>query len=298
MKPLFIILIVYSFISSSLGSAATPMEYRYWDLGASHERDKYQYALLALLLNKTHSEFGPYRLLKVDDTFTPSRAARELSRGVIFNIEATPHRPSTGKLQEVAKNKFIMVGPPLLKGLMGYRRLIVRSEDLEKFTKIKSQEELKKLTAGQGRDWADIVIYQDNGYPVSAHATLNNLFSMLEAKRFDYIPLGVIEAENLLKQYASESTRLSIVPNLIIYYPFPVHFNISINYPELATRIDKGLQIALADGSLSELFNQFFSAEIALLKNPDNRIFYLKNNAITNEEELTVTGQIPVNFIY
>jgi hypothetical protein len=304
MKTLFLLFMI---VGTSISAfAQTPqsmapqaiMEYRYWDLGASPKRDIFQYTLLKLILDKTVSEFGPYRLIKNEENFTPSRAAREIGRGEIINIEATPHRLTTGKMQEVAKNQFIMVGPPLIKGLLGYRRLIVREEDLVKFSNINSQQALRNLIAGQGRDWADIDIYRHNGYQVSAHATLNNLFAMLMAKRFDYIPLGVIEADNLLKQYSKESDHLAIVPSLLIYYPFPVHFNVSINRPELAARIEKGVMLTQADGSLNELFERFFGAEVELLKKQGSKVFYLNNPEITDPEELKATNQLPVKFIY
>lgn len=44
---------------------------------------------------------------------------------------------------------------PLLKGLMGCRISIINKKNRKKFAKIKSVEELKKLTALQGHDYFD-----------------------------------------------------------------------------------------------------------------------------------------------
>lgn len=294
-KLLFFLLIISSVCIADIEKPT--MVYRYWDFGSSEKRDKYQFELLSNILEKTSRSHGKYELIKVEKKFTSTRASREISRGEIINIEASPHHPpflnaplftenpanlKDSKYAHAINDPKINIPKPLLRGLLGYRKLIVRREDLEKFNGIKTADELKNLVAGQGKDWEDVSIYKYNNYKVSESSDIDNLFPMLLAKRFDYIALSIIEVNDVLKDFDQYSDDVAIVPHIIIYYPFPVLFNLSIHHPELAERVDKGLAIVEADGTSDRLFKKYFSDEIKNLQDANNKVFMLKNPNIPN----------------
>lgn len=262
------------------------MVYRYWDLKASQNRDHYQFELLKLALEKTRSTYGDYELIQVDKKITSLRASREVSRGEIINIEAAPNWTTDTVPSELRKDQRIAVKIPILQGLLGYRRLVIRKSDLEKFKRITEASQLQQLVAGQGKDWEDVFIYRANGYQVNDEADYYNLFAMLVAGRFDYIPLSAIEAEDFVKKFGKYSQEVMIAPDILIYYPFPVLFQVSIHHPQLAQRVEKGLIKARNDGSMDKLFRTHFSADITRLRTSRNRTFILENKRVPSELRL------------
>ena len=248
--------------------------YHYWDLKASEKRDEYQFRLLELALQKTVSKYGKYELTKNNEKYTSLRSRRELARGETINIIALPTPTSPPKALEPQAS---IIKKPLLRGLLGYRKLVVRRSDLQKFENINSVAELQHLAAGQGRDWEDINIYRLNNYSVVDNADYFNLFAMLAAGRFDYIPLSVIEVDDIMVRFSQYSKEFVVVPNLIIYYPFPVLYNISERHPELVARLEQGLDLAQADGSFNKLFETYFAKELDKLSAQKLKVFILKS---------------------
>lgn len=275
---------------SLVDAKTAPMVYRYWDLGVSQNRDHYQFELLRLALERTRATHGDYELVRADNKITSLRASREVSRGDVINIEATPNWTTEQVPSELRHDKRIAIKIPLLHDLLGYRRLIIRKSDLSKFASITKVSELQALVAGQGRDWEDVFIYRANGYKVNAEADYSNLFSMLVAGRFDYIPLSVIEVDSLIAQFDQHSQDVAIAPQILIYYPFPVLFQVSINQPELAERVEAGLKKAKRDGSMDRLFETYFAEDLAKLRAAKNRLFILDNDRVPKELRMAKPG--------
>lgn len=252
------------------------MEYRYWDWGKTPKRDDYQISALRLALEKTQSEYGAFSIIRHKEAFTTSRVRREVNRGEIVNIQAGPWRPleiDEAKLSE----RSLRVEVQLLKGLLGYRQLIIRKNDAPIFKNIKSAEELKQLVAGQARGWQDVDIFRHNGYTVDDTANLSSLFSMLNSKRFDYFPMSIAEVQSALKASPEYSREFMVAPNIILYYPLPVIFYVTEKQPLLAERLHKGMVIAEQDGSLDKLFTHFFAEDIAKVKKQKPYCFILEN---------------------
>ena len=280
LKKILLIALIYS---SAVFGETSPMIYRYWDMGISQKRDQYQFELLRLALEKTRPTHGSYELIRAEQKITSIRASREVSQGELINIEATPNWTTDAAPSELRHHKRIAVKIPLMHNLLGYRRLVIRKGDVRKFESITQPSQLKMLVAGQGRDWEDSFIYRANGYKVNAQADYYNLFSMLVAGRFDYIPLGVMEVNDFIQQFGKYSFDVTIAPDILIYYPFPVLFQVSINYPELAERVERGLIIAKQDGSMDRLFEKYFSVELEELRATKNRLFILENKRVPVE---------------
>ena len=240
--------------------AAAAMEYRYWDWRQTPKRDDYLVAVLETALAKTVPEFGPYQLVRVEGDYSTRRVRQEVSEGRAVNILAAPWRVLR---PDDPVDRRIPVNVPIMNGLLGYRYLVIRKEDLPRFAAIKDAAGLKALTGGQGRDWAEVGLYRRNGFRLVDTGNGRNLIQMLANKRFDYLPLSVIEAQDALDKYPDLAKTLTVAPNIIISYPLPLIYYVSGRHPELARRLERGLTMASKDGSLDELLRQHFSQEIA-----------------------------------
>ncbi|CAN6484299.1 unnamed protein product [Victoria cruziana] len=64
-----------------------------------------------------------------------------------------------------------------------------------------------------------------------------------------------------------------------LYFPYPVYFWVRKDNQALAARIERGLNLALADGSFRRLFEQYHAKEIALLRQGRRQIHRLRTPA-------------------
>lgn len=255
-------------------AASDAMVYRYWDWGKTPKRDDYQAAALTLALQKTTPAYGPFSVERVLDSMSTTRARREVHSGKRLNVHAGPWRDlDAGDPHE----RSYLIGTPVLGGLLGYRRLIVRREELPKFRAISNAAQLKGLVAGQGRGWEDVAVLRHNGYQVEDSGNLATLLEMLVNHRFDYLPVSVVEADSLLAQQAQLANDLALVPGLLLYYPLPTVYYVSAGEPKLAERLEAGLAAAKRDGSLDELTARHFKKEIQQVKASASRCFMLSH---------------------
>lgn len=275
----FVFLLISSFLSFTV--LGETMEYRYWN--GTSGRNNYELNLLELALRKTASSYPAYSIRENNENYVSTRARREIQRGETINIFTAPVflNPETNI------EGIISVPIPILKGLLGYRRIIIREEDAGLFASIKSEAGLKALRAGQGRDWQDNVIYQANAYKLVDNGEFDQLAPMLSQHRFDYIPLGIAEIETIYKEIGGSEKKMIIDPSILIYYPLPVFFHISGKNHQLAERVKKGLAIAAKDGSLDALFQQSFSPYINKLNARNYRLFVLRNPYLSAEFNLS-----------
>jgi hypothetical protein len=253
-------------------AASETMVYRYWDWGKTPKRDQYQTAALNLALQKTTPAYGRFSVVHVVETMSTSRIRREIHSGKRLNVHAGPWRDLDADDPE---ERAIMAATPVLSGLLGYRQLVVRRDDLPKFEAIGSAAQLQRLVAGQGRGWVDNAILRHNGYQVVDSGNIATLLDMLVSHRFDYLPISVVEADFLMKEHAQLADTLALVPGLMLYYPLPVVYYVSANEPRLARRLEAGLSMAKRDGSLDALTARYFAKEIELVKASAGRCFTL-----------------------
>lgn len=255
--------------------ASEAMEYRYWDWGVTPKRDDYQVQLLRLALEKTRATHGAFKIVRVKTEFSTPRVRRELSRGKIINLQAGPWR----RVNQVAGrgDPAIRIDIPLYNGLLGYRHLIIRDEDQAHFAAITEVSGLKSRVAGQVRGWVDAEIYRANGFHVEDSSNINNVLAMLNAKRYDYVPMSIVEAPLLLESQAERGYKMVVAQRPLLYFPLPFVFYMSIHEPALAQRLEQGLRLAQADGSFAALLARSFAAEIAMIRQQQDDYFVLHN---------------------
>ena len=99
---------------------------------------------------------------------------------------------------------------------------------------------------------------------------------MLRAKRFDYMPRGVYEAFHEVR--ANPKENLAIEQTIFLHYPVPFYFFVSHENAALGQRVERGLRIAIKDGSFDKLFNSIpaFQQAQADIDSHKRRVFELK----------------------
>ena len=282
----FCILIVFSLNASTADEKAQvderdAMVIRYGQVEFGLRKD-YQLELLKAVLNETESSDGPYRLNIVTDTddWSTPRFRKYLRQGRLINV-SWGIQGTRGEL-----NHGIMRIPfPIIKGINGYRVLVIRSGDRNKFKSVRDLEDLRNYVAGQGAGWFDINILEHNKITSVESPLHRNMFSMLSHNRFDFVPLGIIEIEGSLNTYGKDYTDLEIENTLLLYYPFPIYFEVSENHPELVDRMTLGMKKVTENGTLDKIFIKHFGEKLNKFVSSERTLIQLENPYYDGEME-------------
>ena len=163
---------------------------------------------------------------------------------------------------------------PIDKGLIGWRLMLIRQSQAATFGAVTSLDDLKKLTAGQGKDWPDTQVLNAGGLRVYGTSDYTSLFKLLENGRIDYFPRGVTEA---WADLALHPHNLMVEPTIALRYPTAIYFFVRKGNTRLAADISAGLEKMIADGSFEKLFQEYYGATIRRARFKDRRIFELPN---------------------
>ncbi|MBI3349986.1 MAG: hypothetical protein HY020_22595 [Burkholderiales bacterium] len=164
---------------------------------------------------------------------------------------------------------------PIDRGLIGWRVLLVRRNDLPRWARLHSLNELRQRVAGQGHDWPDTAILRANGLRVSTSSGYEALFRMLVSGRFDYFPRAVLEVDAELAN--NRHPELAVVPDLMLHYPAAAYLFVSPRRPELAELLRVGLEMAVAEGALQQLHQAYFGAQMRAHAVSRDRVLRLSN---------------------
>lgn len=135
----------------------------------------------------------------------------------------------------------------------------------------------QQLIFGLNSQWADLPIMRANGFTVETSLSYEKLFAMLTAGRFDAFPRGLNEAARELEERKKSYPQLAVEQTCALFFPYPVYFWVSRDNAALAQRIERGLKLALADGSFRQLFESYHATEIATLAKDKRQVIRLAN---------------------
>lgn len=173
---------------------------------------------------------------------------------------------------------------PLYKGLIGWRLLLIRETQKEMFNHIDTLTDLQKLIALQGNDWPDTLTLKNNNFSVKTSAGYYNLFRMLNSRRGDFFPRGITEIWGELESYPE--LNLAVDTHIALRYPAAYYLFVNKNNPRLKNAVEKGLNIAVADGSFNKIFIKYFGAIIKKAELEKRKIFFLANPSMPAETPL------------
>jgi hypothetical protein len=213
----------------------------------------YFIGLAQLALDKTSAEFGPARVTLIAQEMTQARALAELSQGNLIDLDwagTDTHREAT----------LYPIRIPLAGGLLGYRVPVIRKEDIAAFQKVKTLQDLQQFTAIQGTHWPDTAILESAGLKVQKTPQFKLMYPMLKNKRVDYFPRGLNEVYAEVDSLQDDS--LVAYDQLLLVYKLPMYFFTNKNNQSLAQRIEKGLRLAIKDGSMLK----YMQSSLALKK--------------------------------
>ncbi|NMH67047.1 transporter substrate-binding domain-containing protein [Shewanella salipaludis] len=249
-------------------------------------RYQYRIELLELALRKSQAaEIAAPETIDTETTATESAAnglplqplttAVTQSRGIAMLEQGevdVAFLPTSRELEQ----RLLAVRIPIMQGLLGYRVLLIHSRNQAKFAKLETLEQLqRRFVAGFGADWTDLAILTHNRLQVQRVTQYQNLFPMLNAGRFDYVPRGINEVWDEMAVMGPQYPGLLVDSQLALHYDYPIYFFVNKANRQLANRIEKGLRLALADGSFKRLFLSYHGQLVTRLRN--RRVFELTN---------------------
>ena len=252
---------------------------------SSDVRFNYYLDLLKLSLDKTIKEYGTY---KINIEYTDISRQRLIT----YLSEGSPFVDVIWTGTNIEREKAMLpVRVPLLKGLKGLRLLIINKYNQDVFSNIKNVNDLKKLVAIQGVDWPDTAILLANGFKVETSTNYDGMFKMVSSQRVDYFPRALNEPfdEILLRP----DLDIMIEEKIMLFYFLPNFFFVNIKKPILRDRIEKGLNIAISDGSFDKLFYNHPSNKEVLNKINFSKmkIFKLDNPYLTKETKKIINNK-------
>lgn len=205
------------------------------------DNDKLIGDILSLILSKTDPDV---KLRQLPEDVPLSRLSEEVSSGKVSII--------WGAADPRLEADLLTVRIPVLKGLLGHRIFIIKKGNQSRFDNITTLAQLKQLKAGQGLFWGDTQVLKNAHVPLVTTLKYPNLFLMLEGDRFDYFPRAIHEPWT---EVASRpELNLVVEKNIMLVYPFAMYFYVKKGNQALHDKLYQGFEIALADGSLNELF--------------------------------------------
>ncbi len=234
------------------------------------------YAIKMLKLAIAHSDNPDYKVEAIHEDFTQARLNEEVrTNGLLDVCWASSDKDIESELQPIRI--------PLFKGLLGYRIFIINKNDQATFDKVETLDDLKKLTIGQGRTWADGRILEANGFKVIKTNKYPGLFYMVEGGRFDAFPRGVHEPFGELE--SRPNMELAVEKNLMLYYRMPFYLFVSPTNKQLAKDLQTGFERAIAKGEFDKVFYGDKAIQDVMKKaNMKNRkLFKLENPLLSKE---------------
>lgn len=264
--------------AEKVSNSAAVAPIKLWNGNKTESRQQYEREILETALNATNDSHGQWQLQESLTDYPLAADEASVFRSKGFDIFGT-----VAGNTKLANEKKILIPLPLMKGLLGYRILIIRAADKEKFAAIKSAPQLQQLRMGIPSTWADAELFRQNGYKVEEKGSFDDLFTRLENNEFDYVTFGANEVTGVFNERAAKSGKLMVDSSLLVFYPFPLVFYVNPDNKVLAERVAQGLQIISSNGELDNIFNRYFAADLKTVNLPARAMIRLKNPILPTE---------------
>lgn len=188
---------------------------------------------------------------------------------------------------KIREDRFRAIKIPLMKGLLGYRVSIVKKDNLNELTSL-SESQFKQKIACQGEHWPDTQILRHNQYVVNPVARYDLMFGMLSKGRCDYFPRAVFEGYGELAVAQQELKNITVLDDVILYYPFPIYFFVNKTNTELGNVIETGLEQMIDSGEFDEFIKTHNVTKhvFPLEKWQKKKIFQLSNPFLPDDTDI------------
>ncbi|KXI30250.1 type 2 periplasmic-binding domain-containing protein [Paraglaciecola hydrolytica] len=245
---------------------------RYQDNSANIKSfSPYFIGLLKLVVEHSVVEYGEVELVALSGAMSNARKFASLDSDVMDILWTTT---STEREKQALAVKI-----PLLKGMFGYRALMIRKDDQAKFSAITSLQELAQLTAIQGQDWPEVKTMRKAGLNVATMEWIPKLYRLVSEGKVDYYPRSILEIQDEVA--GAEVDNLAIESSIILKYQNETYFFVAKNNTKLAKRLEYGLLKSMENGSFEHYFTHYGNNAAALkLLSGSRRIFNLDQPSI------------------
>lgn len=264
----FLSFIIFSILFLSIQTFAVTLRY---NKGSDPNAD-YCVEMLKLALSKIG---GNYQLEPIYGEMTQVRQAEDIKNGKLDVMWAGTSRELEDEVEPVRV--------PLFKGLLGHRFLIIRKGDQPRFDRVQNINDLRTVSLGQGTAWIDTKVLEANQLKVVKTMKYQNLFYMLDGARFDAFPRAVFEPFNEIA--IRPELNLAVEERLMLVYKMDFYLFVSKNNKQFARDLERGLDMAIADGSFEKVFRSSPLVQEAISKgNLKNRIVIPLDNPFNSPE--------------
>ncbi len=275
-----IVLSLLCFFLLSVTSSLAMQEVRFEKgEGENDVRMAYKFAILRAALDKTIPDYGPYTLSNDAPFLNTLRARQALQEGKIINV-------FIALTTEEWEEETIPIRIPIRRGILNFRILLVHKEDLPLYKNIRTIEDLKRLKVGLQHSWTTTKLMEQTGFDVVKTNSYENLFTMLNSHRFNYLPRGIHEIFEEFDHYSGTLKNIAIEPELLLILPTPAYVFVSPKYPELARRLEAGLESMVQDGTLKAIFDTYFAESIEKANLYNRHVIRLTNPSLPQETPL------------
>lgn len=242
---------------------------------AELEEDKrrdYFDALLALALDKTRPSHGDYEL-RAGPKIEWRRLLKQMKDNQYPNmVVAQPYSDEFG-----ASINADYIAYPIDRGLLSYRICFVNAAVKTQVAQAKTLEQLRQFTIAQGTGWQDVAVLRNNGFTVLEFESYPSLFKMVIGGRADLYCRGLNELKNEYETYKGLG-KLEYDQSFVLHYAVPWFFYVSNNNRALHQRISEGLALAHGDGSLEQLWLDYFKSSIEFAQLSQRQLHQLESN--------------------
>jgi hypothetical protein len=242
-------------------------------------RDVHAAFALATLDLAMRAANASYTARQLELVMERGRALAELATGTTINLHWT-------SMEAQAERGLNVVHIPIHRGLIGYRVFVIRQDRQTDFNRIETLDDLRSMTGVQGLGWIDAEIMRNAGLPVQTPSTYETIFKMVEGRRVDYFPRGVIEAYPEIDSRKDSEPSLAVENHLLLAYRSDFLFYVSPNHGRLAATIARGFATAWQDGSYLKLFNThpYIQNGLKRANLSGRKIIRLDNPFLSNED--------------
>ena len=232
---------------SSPGLAASPKpEIVYYNQGAESVSTKsFSFRVLTLALSKSGHAYDlePSPLGRT----SALRAQQAIANGEAMDVAWLG-------VSKTTDDQLWPIRIPIDRGIQGYRLFLIDGARQAEFSRIKSLNDLKKMTALQGADWPDTSILRSAGLRVNT-GSFTHLCHMLMGGRGDYFPRDISEAFAEQARICKPEHGIAVEQTLVLHYTLAGMFYVRKSNKRLHDDIERGFTAAYDDGSYMALYH-------------------------------------------
>lgn len=162
---------------------------------------------------------------------------------------------------------FIPIPVGLTDGLVANRILLIRRDDLEEFSNVRTLDDFRRkgLVAGFGQQWFDVTVWRNNRLEcIEFGGDYQRIFTMVARgnRDVDYFPRGLTE----ILSEVENRPGLTVEPHLLFRYQNDHVFYLSRNLSDLAPRLIEALQTMAEQGAIRTRAHAYWAARMEALK--------------------------------